>query len=134
MWRIVVVPIGGAVTIASRFVTCESVSVVDPHRLVDLAPHEREPELLARRLGQQPIDVVAVAGVRRHPARGRVRMGEQPALLEHGELVADRRRPGGHVRVGGERLRAHRLPGLREAVHHFAEEEGLTGRKHNFRF
>ena len=28
MWRIVVVPIGGAVTIASRFVTCESVSVV----------------------------------------------------------------------------------------------------------
>ena len=28
MWRIVVVPIGGAETIASRFVTCESVSVV----------------------------------------------------------------------------------------------------------
>ena len=28
MWRIVVVPIGGALTIASRFVTCESVSVV----------------------------------------------------------------------------------------------------------
>ena len=27
-WRIVVVAIGGAVTIASRFVTCESVSVV----------------------------------------------------------------------------------------------------------
>jgi hypothetical protein len=28
MWRIVVVAIGGADTIASRFVTCESVSVV----------------------------------------------------------------------------------------------------------
>ena len=28
MWRIVVVPIGGAVTSASRFVTCDSVSVV----------------------------------------------------------------------------------------------------------
>ena len=28
MWRIVVVPIGGAQTIASRLVTCDSVSVV----------------------------------------------------------------------------------------------------------
>ena len=50
-WRIVVVSIGGAETIASRLVTCESVSVVDAHRLVDLAAHERqlEPARPARR-------------------------------------------------------------------------------------
>ena len=45
--------------------------------------------------GQQPVDVVAVAGVGRHAARRRVRVREQAELLEHRELVADRRGPGG---------------------------------------
>ena len=43
-WRIVAVSIGGAETIASRFVTCDSVSVGDAHRLVDLAADELQLE------------------------------------------------------------------------------------------
>ena len=40
--------IGGAETMASRLVTCESVSVVGAHRLVDLAAHELQVEARAR--------------------------------------------------------------------------------------
>ena len=51
------------------------------HRLVDLAPHERASRSVARprarALGQQPVDVVAVAGVGRHAAGRRVRVREQ---------------------------------------------------------
>ena len=121
-------------TIASRFVTCESVSVVTRIASSTSRRTSESRSSAARRLGQQPVDVVAVAGVGRHPPRRRVRMREQPALLEHGELVADRRGPGGHLGVGGERLGADRLAGLREAVHHLAEQQGLAGSQHHFRF
>ena len=62
-WRIVVVRIGGAETIASRFVTCESASVVAPHRLVDLAAHERRAG--ARRAARR-----AAAGAARRRSSG----------------------------------------------------------------
>ena len=92
MWRIVEVSIGGAVTIASRFVTCESVSVGDPHRLVELAANQRQRQprrgVLRR---QQPIDEVAIAGLGGNASRGRVRMREQAQLLEAGQLGPDRR-------------------------------------------
>ena len=102
------------------------------HRLVDLAPHQRQLQLglalAARR--QQAIDEVAVAGVGRHAPGGGVRMRQQTLLLEHGELVADRRRPAGDVGVGGERLRRHRLVGGVEAVDDFPEQQLLTRREH----
>ena len=57
-------------------------------------------------------------------------MREQPLLLEHRELVADRRRAVADVGVGGERLGAHGLAGLGEAVDHFAEQELLARGEH----
>ena len=106
MWRIVAVSIGGAVTIASRFVTCESVSVVtriassSSRRTSDSASGGGS--ILG---GQQPVDEVAVPGLGRHAAGRGVRVLQQPQLLEAGELVPDRRRP--PVEAGGERLGAH---------------------------
>ena len=104
----------------------------EPHRLVDLAPGEREPERLALlgRRGQEPVHVVAVAAVGRHAAGRCVRVREQPALLEDGELVADRRGAGDHVRIGCERLGADGLAGGREPVDHLREQQLLAWREH----
>ena len=77
---IVAVLRGGALTSATRSVTRDSADDGLPDRLVDLAPHPRQPQL-ALRLGRQPLaggqqllDVEAVARIRRHPARRGVRM------------------------------------------------------------
>ncbi len=114
-WRIVAVSTGGAETIASRFVTCESVSVVA--RIASSTSRRTSwssrPAVAAGQLAavpgaEQAVDVEAVARVGRHAPRARVRMGEQPVLLEHRELVADRRRAGRDLGIGGERLRARR--------------------------
>jgi hypothetical protein len=61
-------------------------------------------------------------------------MREQAALLEHGELVANRRRPALDVRIGGERLRADGLARGVVAVDDLAEQHLLTGREHGLRF
>jgi hypothetical protein len=45
-------------------------------------------------------------------------MREQTELLEHGQLVADRRGAGADLGIAGERLRADGLAGRREAVDH----------------
>jgi len=57
-------------------------------------------------VGQQAVDEVAVAGFGRHAPGGRVRVRQQPELLEIGQLVADRRRPPLECRA--ERLGADR--------------------------
>ena len=103
------------------------------HRLVDLAPHQLQAQVGGRRqraLGQQPVDVVAVAGVGRRAAGRGVRVREQAELLEHGELVADRRGPAGDVGIGGEGLRSDGLPGRRVALDDLAQQELLAGRQH----
>ena len=102
------------------------------HRLVDLAPHQRRAAArpCSRAWRAAAVDEVAVAGVGRHAAGGRVRMREQALLLEHRELVADGRRPAGHVGVGGERLRPHGLARGVEAFDDLAEQQLLAGREH----
>ena len=93
MWRIVEVSIGGAVTIASRSVTCDRVSVVT--RIASsssfLTSDRLSPGPVGGSTGQQAVDVVPVAGLGGNPARRSVGMGEQPQLLEAGQLVANRR-------------------------------------------
>ena len=77
MCRMLAVFSAGADTTASRLVTCESVSVVVAHSLLDFASHQRELQLRSRvavRLealpgGEHPVDHVALPGVRRHAAR-----------------------------------------------------------------
>jgi hypothetical protein len=59
---------------------------------------------------------------------------EQPLLLEHGELVADRRRAALHVGIGGQRLRADGLARGVVAVDDLAEQHLLAGREHGVRF
>jgi hypothetical protein len=119
MWRIVVVRIGGAETIASRSVTSRERQRHPAGRLD-----------LGRAGGQHAVDVVAVPGVGRHPPGRRVRVRQQPQLLQHRELVADRRRAGGDVRIGGERLGADGLAGGGEAVDHLGEQQLLAGGEH----
>ena len=110
MWRIVEVSIGGAVTIASRSVTCDSVSVVTRIASSSSFCDQREAQAGAGRGlgGQQAVDEVAIAGLGGHPAGRGVGMGEQPELLEAGQLVADRRRA--PVEGGAQRLGADRAP------------------------
>ena len=72
---------------------------------VHLAPHRDRDRLLLH----EEVDVVAVAEVRRHPARRGVRLEEVADVDQVGEVVADRRgRPGGEV--DGQRVRADRAP------------------------
>ena len=103
------------------------------HRLVDLAADELELEApvaagqrAALPRAEQAVDVEAVPGVGRDAARARVRMGEQPVLLEHGELVADRRRAGRDLGIGGERLRPDGQPGRRVGLDNLAQDQLLT--------
>jgi hypothetical protein len=95
-----------------------------PHRLVDLAAHERQLERLARRraLDEQLVDEEAVALVGRDAPRRGVRVREEAVLLQEGELVADRRGPAAEVGVGRQRLRADRNTGTRGALDDLAED------------
>ena len=130
-WRTVAVSTGGALTMASRLVTCESVSEVDAHRLVDLAADEAQVQRAVRdRRGQQAIDVEAVPSVGRHAPRARVRMGEQALLLEHAELVADGRRAAVDLGVGGKGLGPDRQRGRGVQLDELAEDQLLAGREH----
>ena len=131
MWRIVAVSSGGAETIARRFVICDSVSVVariasSTSRRVSSSSSER-----ALALGrQQAIDEVAKAHVGRHAAGGGVRVGQQPVLLEHRELVADGRRTGLQLGVGRERARRDGLDGRLVGEHDLAQDQLLARREH----
>ena len=132
MWRIVAVSSGGAETIARRFVTCESVSVVTRIASSTSRRVSASSIALARRprRGQQAIDEVAVARVGRDATRGRVRVREQAVLLEHRELVAHGRGPGAELGVGGERARRHGLDGRLVGEHDLAQDELLAWRQH----
>ena len=130
-WRIVAVSSGGAETIASRFVTCESVSVVTRIASSTSRRTRSSSTGLLRGRGQQAVDEVAEAGVGRDAAGRRVRVCEQAVLLEHRELVADRRRPGHEIRVGAQRLRAHGRLGLLVADDDLAQDELLAWRQHD---
>ena len=103
------------------------------HRLVDLAADQLQAEraLAGRDEGAaaELVDVPAVAGVGRHAARGGVRVREQPVLLEHRQLVADRRRAGLDLGVGRERLGAHGQAGLGVGLDDLAQEQLLAGRE-----
>jgi len=129
MWRTVAVSIGGAVTIASRFVTCDRGLSRDPHRLIDLATHQGEPQW--RRvdvLGEQTVDEVPVAGLCRNPPGGRVRMLEQPQLLEACELVADR--GGSHAKPVASDFEPTGAPAARLFLDDAAQNQFLTFAQH----
>ena len=97
----------GAETTASRFVICESVSVVafiassTSLRISDSSIRGRASAEAGRRSGG--VDDVALAGVGGHPPRRDVRVGEEPVLLKQREFVADRRRAAVEARVAGDR-------------------------------
>ena len=106
----------------------------DAHGLLDLAPDERElePAIAGQVLSgsEHAIHDVAMAGVRRHPPGGNMGMGEQAHLLEQRKFVSHGGRPAFQQRVGGDRLRRHRLPGLQIIVHHPAQDPLLPGGEH----
>ncbi len=103
------------------------------HRLVDLAACqlEAEPPLRRRRRREQLVDVEAVPGVRRDAPRAGVRVGEQPVLLEHRQLVADRRRAALQLGIGRKRLRPHGLAGRGIRLDDLAQDELLAGAQHS---
>ena len=133
-WRIVVVWIGGAETIASRSVTCESVSVVSAHRLVDLAAGERELERAVAALA--PARAAAgrrSSGSRCRSARGPptcagARAGPRSSSTASSLRIVEG--PAVDVRVGRERLGADGLARRREAVDHLGEQQLLARREH----
>ena len=103
------------------------------HRLVDLAAGELELQRRALALGrQQAVDEVAKAHIGRHAPGRRVRVGEQPVLLEHRQLVADGRRAGLQLGVGRQRARSHGLDGRLVGEHDLAQDQLLAGREHGF--
>ena len=110
MCRSVEVVTAGAEITASSSVTRESASAVSRSASsISLRARSRSSEIAGARLaplGDDGVDVVAIAAVGGHPARGRVRVGEHAHVLEVGEVVADRR--GGHAEaeVLAEVLRA----------------------------
>ncbi len=132
MWRIVEVSSGGAVTIASRFVTCESASVVTriasstSRRTSDRLEHRLVHELRVAR--DQAVDEVAVAGLGRHAAGRRVRMGEQAELLEVRELMADRGRA--PLEARRQRLRADRRADVQVRLDDAPQHEFLSIAQH----
>ena len=111
------------------------------HRLVDLAADELQVEAAlapgereaALPVAEQAVDVEAVAGVGRDPPGARVRVGEQPVLLEHRELVAHGRGAGLDLGVGGERLRAHGHAGGRVGLDDLAKDQLLSRGQHRVR-
>ena len=131
MWRIVAVSSGGAVTTASRFVICDSVSVVARIASSTSRRVSSSSSVAALRVaGQQAVDEVAKARVGGNAAGRGVRVGEQTVLLEHRELVADRRRTGAELGVGGQRPRGDRLDGRLVGEHDLAQDQLLAGREH----
>ena len=120
-WRIVVVAIGGAETMASRLVTCESVSVVT--RIASSTSRRRERELHPRRRRRHAAARARAAGGRRSSgsprpsARGRPRCADAPAgpappgpRARCGSSTAR-----SDVGVGGQRLGADGLAGGRRS-------------------
>ncbi len=112
-WRTVAAWSGGADTSASRRVSSESASVV-AWSVASTSPVfaerssgkiERPPEPL-----EQRVDVDAVAAVGGDAARRRVRVRQQPARLELGELRPHGRRRHPQPAAGDEVLRPDRLP------------------------
>ena len=98
-------------------------------RRLDLVARRREVEREGSRLRleapEQLVRVVAVAALRRHAARRRVRMGEQPEVFELRELAPNRRRGDAQVGARDESLRADRLPGADEFLDHAVEDRPL---------
>ena len=129
-WRIVAVSIGGAVTSASRFVTCESCSVVA--RMASSTSRRMNGQLHRLAGHRQPalrehlVHVEAVAAVGGHAARRGVRMLEQPDLLQAGQLGAHRRRAPGDVVLLGDPLRAHGLVERHVSLDDLPQKEALA--------
>ena len=129
-WRISVVSSGGAVTTASKRVTCDSISVVVRRaastslRTADRSIGSRAG---AQRLLQQLLGVQPVAGVGRHAAGRGVRMAEQAQRLQLGELVAHGR--GRRVDGAGldQRLGADRMAGRDVLAHHVRQDHAPGG-------
>jgi hypothetical protein len=102
-----------------------------PQGRVDLALDTRQVEVEAHGTRLQPVeqavDEEAVPGFRRHPPGRRVRVREQPLLLEHRQFVADRR--GGHFerRPLDERLRADGKPRRDVLLDHARQDQLLAG-------
>ena len=129
-WRIVAACSDGADTTASRFVTCDSASVVwriassTSLRIGESSGPALQREALAGH--EHAIDDIAMTGVGRHPAGRDMGMGEQPLLLEQRQLVSHRRRPALELRVSGDRARGNRLAGAQVVVDHLAQNPLLT--------
>ena len=131
MWRIVAVLIGRRGDDRQEVRDLRERLGRDAHRLVDLAPDELQLERRARvgrleRRRQQAVDVVAVPGVGRDASGARVRVGEQAVLLEHRQLVADRRGPAVELGVRRQRLRSDGQAADLVGADHLAEDELLS--------
>ena len=128
---IVAVSIGGAVTSASRFGHLRELLGGGAHRLVDLAAHRGQLDLAPRHrqlaLGEQLVDVEAVAAIGRHATRRGVRVLEQPGLLEVRQLGADGRGAPGHVALLGDPLGADGLVQLDVSLDQLAQDEASGG-------
>jgi hypothetical protein len=101
------------------------------HGLVHLPAHGAQLHGPARHrqvaLGEQLVDVEAVAAVGGHaPGRG-VRVVEQAGLLEPGQLGAHGRGPPGHVALLGDPLGADRLVQLHVGLDERSQDEALAG-------
>ena len=140
MWRIVAVSIGGAVTIASRFVTWESVSVVT--RIASSTSRRTSDSAsggAAALAGQQPVDEVAVAGsVGTRPAEvcgccsrpSSSRLASSCRIVEGPQAKPADSDLGAHGRAAGEVLLddAPQNQFLALAQHPTDSRSGLTGR------
>ena len=74
----------------------------------------------------EPVDEEPVAGVGRDPAGAGVRLGDQALFLEHGHVVADRRRRDAQVVPIGQRLAADGLVGGDEVLDDGAQDLELA--------
>ena len=97
-------------------------------RLLDLAADPRQLEARRGRAAaalaelEQRVGVEAVSGVGRHPAGGRVRMGQIAVALELGELGSDGRGAPLDLVLVGDRLRADRAARLEVSLDREAED------------
>ena len=131
-WRISAVSSGGAVTTASRLVTCDIISVVlRSAASTSLRTCDRSIGSAGRaqRLLQQLVGVEPVAGVGGHPPGRRVRVAEQAARLQLGQLVADGGRRGVDAAALDQRLRADRMAGGDVLGHHLGQDQRLARRQ-----
>ena len=80
--------------------------------------------------GRQPVDEQPVSLVGRDPSGARVRLGDEPLLLEHGHVVADRGRGDVEAVPVDQRLRSHRLGGGHVVLDDRAEHRQLALVKH----